>query len=250
MLWGKGARPDAVLGDAEALAEATWLFRRRLRRYFRPADGRRRHEMPVAMVHPSGIGESPQCRRAWLSVGVWLTAGPGPGERTRMDGEQLPVEVSVATLRQQADRLEGTRSAAACQLVAPIPPRLIASLFVSTSRPRNGRPACRRLKLPLASSAGETLRDEERLQVTGWKPLQQELAPSDSQVSDGYRPPDADCTDRADENTRVAPSSADAAPHGRRCCVSRSPAPALTPMISICSMSPGGRRRASPRRSW
>lgn len=119
----------------------------------------------------------------------------GPGGKRVDAGEQLPVEVSVATLRQQANRLKALVRPLLANPDAPIPPRLTASLFDFYITAQEGH-AClqaaetaRSLASLLHVRGDRPLREEERLQVTVLlEALQQELAPSDSPAPDGYRP--------------------------------------------------------------
>ena len=57
---------------------------------------------------------------------------------------------SVATLRQQADRLKALVRPLLADPAAPIPPRLTASLFDFYITAQGGRPACRLPKRPFA----------------------------------------------------------------------------------------------------
>ncbi len=110
-------------------------------------------------------------------------------------GEQLPVEVSVATLRQQVDRLKSLVRPLLADPAAPIPPRLTASLFdfYITAQERQAclqaAETARSLASLLHGRGDRPLREAERLQVVVLlEALQQDLAPADSQVAEGYRP--------------------------------------------------------------
>ena len=110
-------------------------------------------------------------------------------------GEQLPVEVSVATLRQQADRLKALVRPLLADPAAPMPPRLTASLFdfyITAQEQRcclQAAETARSLASLLHGRGDRPLRDEERLQVTVLlETLQQDLAPADVQAAETHRP--------------------------------------------------------------